>query len=875
MKLLSKDIVKGRSIYFLIAVGLIPVVYIVFLLVLNYQNNLALQESFAKRFKLDTEKQAATLGYFFLERKHDIRTMAGSPEVMTYLINRDMGMSEQYGLRVSLFSIHQLMLRTLHDDVIKTDSIYKNFAFINLDKKILANGTPQVTKFLGSQWQSELNTVKNGPELIIEETESGYELLLASPCFYKRKLSGWLVAFLNLDTLSKHFLGPNMQLFSNLLDPIHREIGFEYLVNQRSGEFPWKNFKEGSSDLYGENLVLVNDDIHKKPPVLLLPVQIQSLNLFLAAYVPKKEILGSIEIWQYLAGTSGLIFLFLIGSLMFVQTDTKHLILKVRFDEAQKQQALLTKKNAQLEKEINKREKAEQILKESEERYRKLFESSGDAILIVVDNKISACNRKTTELLELDYDKIIDRFLYNFSPLQQTDGSLSKERYLKLIDKAVETPQDSEWLLLTENNQLIETEISMTALSLSSGTYTQVIIRDITLRKKAEEEKMQAQKIASEQKKLALVGQVAGKMAHDFNNVLGIIMGHSEISLLTCEDDQTRETLDLIFKQTLRGRNLTKNLVAFAKSQEPKQEFLIINERIDLALNLMKKDLENIALLIDKSSDIPELLADSGMIEHALVNIIQNSIHALSLTENPKIIIRTYYADDCIGLEIDDNGCGISGENLERIFEPSFTLKGTKDTTGSYDAEIKGTGYGMANVKKYIEQHKGTISVESEYNKGTKITIQLPVTKRDLTTREKTVIRKEITQCNKHILLVEDETALSEIQYRVLTGAPCSHKVDIAVNGTVAMDLFDRNNYDFVSLDYILPGGITGMDVYRHVRKRNKTLPILFVSGNIEFLESIKFLKKGDPFVDHVSKPCQNKNYVSSINRLLEIATLN
>ena len=149
-------------------------------------------------------------------------------------------------------------------------------------------------------------------------------------------------------------------------------------------------------------------------------------------------------------------------------------------------------------------------------------------------------------------------------------------------------------------------------------------------------------------------------------------------------------------------------------------------------------------------------------------------------------------------------------------------------------------------VKKYIEQHKGTIIVESEFEKGTKINIQLPVIKKELTTQEKTIIRNEITQLNKRILLVEDEIALSDIQYQILTDAPCSHKVDIAKNGMVAMDLFDRNNYDFVSLDYILPGGITGMDVYKHIRLTDKVIPILFVSGNIEFLESIKILKQED-----------------------------
>ncbi len=92
----------------------------------------------------------------------------------------------------------------------------------------------------------------------------------------------------------------------------------------------------------------------------------------------------------------------------------------------------------------------------------------------------------------------------------------------------------------------------------------------------------------------------------------------------------------------------------------------------------------------------------------------------------------------------------------------------------------------------------------------------------------------------------------------------------MAANGQMAIDLFDRNRYDFVSLDYVLPGELNGMDVYNHIRQANETIQILFVSGNLDFLESIKELKHKDSCVDHVSKPCQNKDYVNAINKLLE-----
>lgn len=395
--------------------------------------------------------------------------------------------------------------------------------------------------------------------------------------------------------------------------------------------------------------------------------------------------------------------------------------------------------------------------------------------------------------------------------------------------------------------------------------------RDITERKQAEAEKLIAQKNADNNDKMALVGQIAGKIAHDFNNILGIVMGNTELALLDCLQPNTKKTLELIYKQTIRGKNLTKNLVAFAKDQEPKQEFLRISEKIELVLNLMKKDLEGIELRKEESQGVPELLADPGMIEHALVNLIQNSIHALSMVEYPRITIRTYNRVNHVCFEIEDNGCGISQDNLRYIYEPSFTLKGTRDVAGSYKTGIKGTGYGMSNVKKYIEQHKGSISVESELGSGTKFLISLPIIKKELTIEEKTEIRKGKSHFEKYILLVEDETAIADVQYRILTQEPCNHKVDIANNGKVAMDLLGRNKYDLISLDYILPGDINGMDIYHHIRLSDKTIPILFISGNIEFLESIKELKQKDNAIEHLSKPCQNKDYVNAINGLFEI----
>ncbi len=513
-----------------------------------------------------------------------------------------------------------------------------------------------------------------------------------------------------------------------------------------------------------------------------------------------------------------------------------------------------------------KRQAAKKELKESEEKYRIIVENQTDLIVTVdIEGRFLFVSPSYCKMFGKEEADLIGR---NFMPLVHEEDRETTARGMEKLFN----PPFSEYL---EHRAMTKGGWKWmgwmgTAVLDDNGKVKEIIGvgRDISANKQAEKEKIEAQRIAAEHENYALVGRIAGKIAHDFNNILGVIMGNSELALLDCPHPPTRKTLELVFEQTMRGRNLTKNLVAFAQDQEPKQEFILLDEKMDLVLNLLKKDLDGIKVIRQYGHGMPELLADSGMMEHAIVNLIQNSIHAVSLTEQAQITVRTYYQDAHIYFEIEDNGCGIPSEYLDKIYEPFFTLKGKKDKSGLYKSGIKGTGYGMSNVKKYVDLHKGSILIHSQMKKGTKVVIRLPVVKKESTNEEIKKVKKESVSSGKYILLVEDEPAIADVQYRILTHDPCHHRVDIASNGRVAIDLFNRNKYDFVSLDYILPGELNGMDVYHLIRKTNETIPILFISGNIEFIESIVDLKQKDPYIDHLSKPCKKADYVNGVNNL-------
>jgi PAS domain S-box-containing protein len=393
--------------------------------------------------------------------------------------------------------------------------------------------------------------------------------------------------------------------------------------------------------------------------------------------------------------------------------------------------------------------------------------------------------------------------------------------------------------------------------------------------KAAEKGRNRAEKIAQEQKELALIGQITGKMAHDFNNILSVIMGLSELALMDCPEGEIYHTLDLILGQTLRGQKITRNLAAFARSQVPHREKVDLRQLLNHAMENLHDELSGIKVVQHHDPLLPHVSVDREMIVHVLTNLIQNAAHALSMTTEPMIRITTAWQDNTILLTMTDNGCGIPEENLEDVYDPAFTLKGSCDNAGVYDSKIKGSGYGLSTTKKNLDAHNCNIDIQSRFLEGTRVLITLPMTgdkmvKTPFIPTPATALSVEEKQ-NKRILLVEDETDISRVQSKILSSPPRNLRVDTAAEGKQALTLFNRNQYDLISLDYALPGDMNGMDIYHLIRQKNDHIPILFVSGNIEFLESIQTLIHRTPRVDVLIKPCRNTEYTNKIDQMLRM----
>lgn len=561
------------------------------------------------------------------------------------------------------------------------------------------------------------------------------------------------------------------------------------------------------------------------------------------------------------------------GAAILGEGDLHH---RVKIQTSDELEQLATSFNLMAENLYDSRERLKQrenTIRESEAKLRRIIENLGrEYFLYTLDPNgvITFVSPSVKDMLGYTPDA----FMTHFSTYW-TENPINAEAERITNDCIAGGRQSSpyEIEILNRSGKPRALEMSGTPVFDQSGNVLAVegIARDISERKKAAEEKRKALEFAAEQNKHAFIGQVAAKMAHDFNNVLMAIMGNSQLAILKCSDTDTRQRLERILDFAVRGRDITYNLLSFAKDQEPKQSHFKLEDKIDLVLSIFEKELKATEIKKDFEEGLPQLLADPGMIQDVLVNLVQNSIHAMSKTDNPRLSLKAYHLDDKIYFDIQDNGCGIPRAHQESIFTPSFTLKGSHDKINAYDAGIKGTGYGMSNIKKYIvEKHKGTIVIESAQGQGCKITIGLPVIKDRLSQEEEKEMAETKVYPNRRILLIEDETAIADVQYQILTAPPFNHSVSVAVNGQMAIETFDRNQFDVVSLDYMLPGKINGLDVYHHIRSRNMDIPVLFISGNIEFLESMSAIKAKDPHVEHVSKPIDNFQYVNEINALIK-----
>ncbi len=357
---------------------------------------------------------------------------------------------------------------------------------------------------------------------------------------------------------------------------------------------------------------------------------------------------------------------------------------------------------------------------------------------------------------------------------------------------------------------------------------------DVSEQRKAEEEKNRLSLQLQQAHKMEAIGTLAGDIAHDFNNILGGIIGYAEMVHDDCPPHlPMAQDVAQILKAANRAKELVKQILAFSRQARmdriPVQPAPIFKE----AVKLLRASLPStISIVQDIEADCGMVLADPTQLHQILVNLATNALHAMEASGGTlTVTLRRLAAADPDGqppadqdapgwlqLTVADTGCGIAEEVMSRIFDPYFTTK-----------EVgKGTGMGLAMVHGIVKSYNGSIRCESKVGEGTTFRVTLPAT-RD-TERENTEENGTLPRGNERILLVDDERILVEMGRTMLVRL--GYRVTALESSLEALATFQErpDDFDLVITDQTMPG-MTGIDLARRLLQLRPGLPIILCTG--------------------------------------------
>jgi PAS domain S-box-containing protein len=475
--------------------------------------------------------------------------------------------------------------------------------------------------------------------------------------------------------------------------------------------------------------------------------------------------------------------------------------------------------------EIRKRTDAE--LRASDERYRQIVQTANEGIWVTDEREqVTFANQRLAEMLGCTPEELLSRPARDFVD----PADLADHEYRLHLGRRGQ-PSQFERRLRHKDGRELWTWVSGSPLFDDNGKYRGAfaMFTDVTERRQLESQLRQAQKLES-------VGQLAGGVAHDFNNILAAIMMH--LSLLHQNpslDEETTEAIKELEVETKRAANLTRQLLMFSRRSIMQPRVVDLNELVQNLLKMLRRLLgENIAITFDSQNELPAVEVDVGMIEQVLMNFAVNARDAMPRGGSLTITTGVVELDEAavllhserrpgrfVTLTVIDTGVGMEEGTLKRIFEPFFT---TKDVG-------KGTGLGLPTAHGIIKQHHGWIEVRSQPRRGTTFEVFLPAKILSRAAAETPPAMPPVVGGRGTLLLVEDEeivrrpigTYLRKLGYQVIEAA----------NGNQAFSLWrqHRDRIDLLFTDMVMPEGVTGLELAEQLRTEKPQLKVIISSG--------------------------------------------
>ncbi len=483
---------------------------------------------------------------------------------------------------------------------------------------------------------------------------------------------------------------------------------------------------------------------------------------------------------------------------------------------------------------ITERKQAEEALRESQEYQQAMIATSPLAIFSLdPDGRVRSWNVAAERSFGWSEQEVLGEFL-PIVPEDQLDAFAA----LRMRVLEGETLHRLELTRRRKDGSPVEVSVSAAPIRDNKGRIEAImaVLEDISDRKRAEEEREKLEAQLRQSQKMEAVGRLAGGVAHDFNNMLSVIIGHAELAMTKVDPDSPlQEDLQQVHNAGQRSTAIIRQLLAFARKQIISPQVLDLNETVEGMLKMLRRLIgEDIELSWRPGANLWPVRMDPSQLDQILANLCVNARDAIDGVG--KITIETgtvtfdeaycaahhgFVPGDFVLLAVTDNGCGMDKDTLDNVFEPFFTTKGTD----------KGTGLGLATVYGIVKQNNGFINAYSEPGLGTTIRIYLPRHEGDST---KEIQKEESEETpsgqGETVLIVEDETPVLKLSQRLLQ--KLGYKVLTATTPSEAIRLAERHpgSIDLLMTDVVMPE-MNGRDLAEMLHADHPAMKTLFMSG--------------------------------------------
>ncbi len=511
-------------------------------------------------------------------------------------------------------------------------------------------------------------------------------------------------------------------------------------------------------------------------------------------------------------------------------------------------------------------------LQENEERFRATFEQAAVGIAHVApDGRWMRVNQKLCDIVGYAKEELLQKTFQDITYHKDLDTDL--EYFRQVL--AGEIPTCSgEMRYLRKDGSLVWTNLTVSIVrhALDEPAYFIAVIEDISERKRAEAEKIKLEGQLQQAQKMEAIGQLAGGVAHDFNNMLSVILGHAEMAMDQIDPDQPLfNDLEQISKAATRSADITRQLLAFARKQTVAPKVIDLNETIEGMLKMLRRLIgENIDLAWMPGAGLWPVKIDPSQIDQILANLCVNARAAIAGVGKMTVATANtnfdeeyceshagFISGDYTRIAISDNGSGMDKETLSHIFEPFFTTKGVGE----------GTGLGLATVYGAVRQNHGFINVYSEPGQGSTFTLYLPRHVSHPGQVPPQTALQPALRGNETVLLVEDEVTILEMTRTMLE--LLGYTVLAAETPYAALRLVGEwaGEIHLLLTDVVMPE-MNGWALAKSLLPTNPQLKCLFMSGyTSDIIAQQGILDEG---VQFIQKPFSKKDLASKVRMVLD-----